>query len=131
MLAQFIGYTGTCTQGSTDSWLAGAVTSLPFFVIILILAVTRILLPHAARPRLESIAFAVVAAGSIALLLGNFDLLNTVIIQGSSPCGADFGAAVREDYTIAVIYGLAPLLAAILSIVALRRSRASSQDTIA
>lgn len=122
-LAQFLGYTGNCSEGSTDGWLAGAMTSLPFFGTILLLALASILLRGSKRPRLDKLAFGLVAAGCLALVLGNLVLLSTVFLHGENLCGAEFGAAGREDYTIAVVYGLVPLLVGMLALFAARRVR--------
>ena len=121
IFAQAVGHAGSCTQGSSDSWLAGATASLPFFLIIVMLGLATLLHGSAKRPKLERLAYAIVMLGAVGLLLANLGMLKTVVVEGSSICGAEFGSAAREDLTIAVVYGLVPLLAAIISFLAYRR----------
>ena len=122
ILAQLVGHSDSCTQGSGDGWLAGAAVSMPFIIIIAIFTVATIAFGPGRRRRLELIAFAVVALGAAGLLLVNAGLLHRILLLGLTACEPDYGPATREDMTVAVVYGLLPFITMLLSLIALRRS---------
>lgn len=128
-ILQALGYSETCTGGDTDGFYVGAVYSAPFLLLSIVVLFDAFL-RSARRERLANdLGWGTAVLAVVMLLLHkNRSLAWGVLATGETPC------FIRYDFTdyrlppllsggyepahvlIGIIYGVVPLLLAILSI---------------
>jgi hypothetical protein len=130
---QLLGYSGTCTQDDTDSFVAGAVLSGPIlFLTILVLFLDLRRFGSVPKVQVFVVNLPLLILSSAILLL-NLELLTWIIWEGISACGPDHANTredvERENIIIGLTYGTAPLsillMSSILVYKALKAKRGS------
>lgn len=115
---QLLGYTGTCTQGSDDEALAGAVFSAPF-----LLAASMVMMRHARSDHARQVSYlltGIIAVGMIAgtcvIWLSIFRFGNACVWKAEAGYdqSRDSGFGIRNAVMICS-YVLLPLLVIVLA----------------
>ena len=129
-MSQWLGYSGTCTQGNTDSFFTGAIVSASLFVLhwIFVIRYARIRSISARFDQLGVIFSIINLCFGIAFIVMNWRMVWGILGTGETPCFVNYdftsyrlpdvfsGEYRSTDILIGICYGVLPPVSIIFSV---------------